>query len=168
MYIKKKTRADSHNVDISTKHICTILQNKKNHAIIRDLCLLICSSHSKNMNTITIFCLVHGEPLANSFSVDIDKSKTISYLKELIKAKKTPEFDDVATDKLTLWRVNIRDDDNDGIQQLVLKNNDITHVSEMLPTRKIEKYFPDTPSDEHVHVVIEKPFHLCKHFYVCS
>ena len=120
------------------------------------------------MNTITLFCLVHGEPIANTFPVKISRHDTIGDLKKLIKEEKAPEFDDVATDKLTLWRVNIRDDDNDGIQQLVLKNNDIAHVSEMLPTRKIEKYFPDTPSDEHVHVVIEKPFHLCKHFYVCS
>ncbi|KAG0255300.1 hypothetical protein DFQ27_006325, partial [Actinomortierella ambigua] len=54
---------------------------------------------------LTLFCLVDGE--TNSFPVDIEPSKTVAHLKKLIKAMKAPRFDDIAADKLTVWRVSI-------------------------------------------------------------
>ena len=50
-------------------------------------------------NTITLFCLVLGEPASNAFPVEIDKNKTIGDLKELIKEKKTPNFDECRCQK---------------------------------------------------------------------
>ncbi|KAK3843871.1 MAG: hypothetical protein J3R72DRAFT_102512 [Linnemannia gamsii] len=56
-------------------------------------------------NLLTLFCLVDGDSVP--FSVDIDTSKTVDHLKDAIKTKKAPRFDDVAADELTLWRVSI-------------------------------------------------------------
>ncbi|KAI9241257.1 MAG: hypothetical protein BYD32DRAFT_458061 [Podila humilis] len=61
-------------------------------------------------NHLTLLCLVDGEATSRAFSVDIDRTKSVDHLKKLIKLEKTPRFDDVAADELTLWRVSISDD----------------------------------------------------------
>ncbi|KFH72875.1 hypothetical protein MVEG_00100 [Podila verticillata NRRL 6337] len=55
-------------------------------------------------NHLTLLCLVDGEATSRAFSVDIDRTKSVDHLKKLIKSEKTPRFDDVAADELTLWR----------------------------------------------------------------
>ncbi|KAF9430400.1 hypothetical protein BGZ94_007051 [Podila epigama] len=45
-------------------------------------------------NRLTLFCLVDGETTSNAFSVEIDPIKSVEHLKNLIKAKKAPRFDD--------------------------------------------------------------------------
>src|SRR6202012_5301589 len=55
----------------------------------------------------SLFCLVDEEATSNAFSVKISSDNTVDDLKNLIKAKKTPRFDDVAADELTLWRVSV-------------------------------------------------------------
>ncbi|KAF8931909.1 hypothetical protein BGZ47_011637, partial [Haplosporangium gracile] len=86
-------------------------------------------------NRLSLFCLVNGEATSNAFPVEIEATKTIGDLKELIKTKKTNDFQDVDADKLTLWRVSIsvaddnnddNDDDNEDLPILldnVLKND---------------------------------------------
>ena len=59
-----------------------------------------------------IHCLVVGEDAANVFPVKISKSETVGILKEMIKEKKKPQFDDFAADTLVLWKVSIPDNDN--------------------------------------------------------
>jgi hypothetical protein len=53
-------------------------------------------------------CLVLGDDISagHVFSVKIAKSETVGGLKDTIKDKKTPEFDDHAADCLDLWKVN--------------------------------------------------------------
>ena len=58
-------------------------------------------------NSLTLFCLVDGEATSNAFSIKIPSSGTVDDLKDLIKTKKVPEFDNIAADKLALWRVSI-------------------------------------------------------------
>ncbi|KAI1302690.1 hypothetical protein EDD11_005566 [Mortierella claussenii] len=53
------------------------------------------------------FCLVDGEATSNAFPVSTSTTTTVGELKDLIKTKKAPRFDDVAADELTLWRVSI-------------------------------------------------------------
>ncbi|KAG0350128.1 hypothetical protein BGX24_008247, partial [Mortierella sp. AD032] len=43
-------------------------------------------------NRLSLFCLVHGEATSNAFPVEIESTKTIGDLKELIKTKKTNDF----------------------------------------------------------------------------
>ncbi|KAG0006748.1 hypothetical protein BGZ65_004323 [Modicella reniformis] len=53
-------------------------------------------------NTLTLFCVVDGEP--GVFLVEITDNRTVTHLKDAIKIKKSPEFDDIAADKLILWK----------------------------------------------------------------
>ncbi|KAG0364616.1 hypothetical protein BGZ54_007329 [Gamsiella multidivaricata] len=59
------------------------------------------------MATLKLFCLVDGEPSSGAFPVDIAAANTVGDLKDAIKIKMTPKFDDIATGELTLWRVSI-------------------------------------------------------------
>src|SRR3982074_2541963 len=94
-------------------------------------------------NKYTLFCVVRGEPARCTFAVDIDKNKLVSHLKELIKEKTQPEFDAVAADELTLWKVNIPDDDDvkDTLEQLVLEDNEESGVQVLHPSWDIQDYF---------------------------
>ncbi|CAG8629951.1 6373_t:CDS:1, partial [Dentiscutata heterogama] len=58
----------------------------------------------------TLFCLVKGNTTANAFEVDIEKGKSISKLKETIKAKNRQAFANVDAKDLKLWKVEIPDD----------------------------------------------------------
>ncbi len=86
------------------------------------------------MSTITLSCLVVGEnPYDNAFNVKVNKTEAVSELKDAIKEKKAPEFDNFATDKLKLWKV------------------------ELLPLSKISKHFTSQPADEHIHIIVQRP-----------
>ncbi|KAF9301974.1 hypothetical protein BGZ74_006041 [Mortierella antarctica] len=58
-------------------------------------------------NILTLFCLVDGEATSNAFPVEIESTKTVGHLKDLIKAKKTNNFHAVDANELTLWRVSV-------------------------------------------------------------
>jgi hypothetical protein len=102
--------------------------------------------------SITLFCLVKGNTTTSAFEVDIEKDKSISHLKKVIKAEKAPEFDNFPADKLRLWKKEIPDDQDDLLSNLTLNDGD-----ELLATKKISKYFPDPPPEEYIHVIVEPP-----------
>ena len=116
-------------------------------------------------DNITLFCLVHGEPIANAFAVDIDENMSISHLKKLIKSEKAPEFDDIDANNLVLWKVNIHEDDETTIQHLLLNNGKANGIELMRPTWKISKYFLGGLTEEHIHVIVERPARKC-YFYM--
>ncbi|RGB25643.1 hypothetical protein C1646_446868 [Rhizophagus diaphanus] len=103
--------------------------------------------------SITLFCLVKGNTTANAFAVDIDSGKAVSHLKEAIKAKKHKTFHGVEADELRLWKVEIGGDHlDDPLKNLTLNDN-----NELSAIKKISKYFPDTPVEEHIHVLVDPP-----------
>ena len=102
--------------------------------------------------SITLLCLVKGNTTASAFAVDIDREKLVSHLKDAIKAKKAPEFDNFPADKLRLWKVQIPGDHDDQLRNLILQDNE-----ELSAIRKISKYFPDSPPEEHIHVLVSPP-----------
>ena len=55
--------------------------------------------------SITLLCLVKGNTIANAFPVHIDGNSLVGDLKDAIKAKKAPEFDNFPADELRLWKV---------------------------------------------------------------
>ena len=55
--------------------------------------------------SITLLCLVKGGTLANAFPVHIDGNSLVGDLKDVIEAKKAPEFDNFPADRLKLWKV---------------------------------------------------------------
>src|SRR5215213_4847610 len=100
--------------------------------------------------SITLLCLVKCNTTANAFPVDIEKNQLVGHLKDAIKAKKAPEFDNFPADKLKLWKVKIHGDHDDQLRNLTLLDQD-----ELLAIKKISKYFPDSPPEEHIHVLVE-------------
>ncbi|KAG0011910.1 hypothetical protein BGZ80_000336 [Entomortierella chlamydospora] len=60
---------------------------------------------------ITLNCIVDGD--STSFPVDVVPEKSIGHLKDAIHAKKSKTFHDIDADKLTLWRVEIPDQDEE-------------------------------------------------------
>src|ERR1051325_8983416 len=102
--------------------------------------------------SITLFCLVKGNTLANAFSIKISKDEYISELKKVIKEEKQNDFAGVDANKLKLRKVEIPDDRDDLLSNLPLQGQDV-----LLATRKISKYFPGSPVEEHIHVLVESP-----------
>ncbi|EXX78498.1 hypothetical protein RirG_014430 [Rhizophagus irregularis DAOM 197198w] len=72
--------------------------------------------------------------------------------KKVIKAEKAPEFDNFPTEKLKLWKVEIPDDREDLLSNLTLQNQ-----PELLATKEISKYFPDSLAEECIHVIVKLP-----------
>ncbi|RGB26883.1 hypothetical protein C1646_405368 [Rhizophagus diaphanus] len=103
--------------------------------------------------SITLLCLVKGNTTANAFSVKISRDEPVSELKKVIKAEKAPEFDHFPADKLKLWKVEIGGDHIDD----QLKNFKLNDSDELSAIKKISKYFPDPPAEEHIHVLVEPP-----------
>src|SRR4051794_4063314 len=102
--------------------------------------------HPKSI--ITLICLVKGNTTVNAFPVNIGSNKLIGHLKKVIKAEKAPEFDNFPADKLKLWKVEIPDDRNDLLSNLTLHEQ-----TELLATKKVLKYFSETPAEEHIHII---------------
>lgn len=103
----------------------------------------------KCSQSITLICLVKGNTSRNAFAVDIGSSKLISHLKEAIKVKKQNDFAGVDADNLKLWKVEISDDNSNKLRNISLHDQD-----ELVATKKILKYFPATPAEEHIHIIV--------------
>src|SRR5436189_5862061 len=101
---------------------------------------------------IALLCLVKGNTLANVFPVDINRDQLVGHLKKAIKAEKHKTFHGVEADELKLWKVTIPGDQDDQLRNLILQNSD-----ELLAIRKISKYFPDSPPEECIHVLVKPP-----------
>ncbi|CAB4433241.1 unnamed protein product [Rhizophagus irregularis] len=99
----------------------------------------------------TLLCLLKGNTSNSAFAIEIDGNKLVSYLKDAIKAQKKKDFADVDANKLKLWKVNISDEVYD------LSRNNLQLNCELLPTKKISKYFPDSPAEEHIHIIVGPP-----------
>src|SRR5437764_643483 len=102
--------------------------------------------------SITLFCLVKGNTTANAFEVDIEKDKSISHLKKVIKAEKQNDFAGVDADRLKLWKVTIPGDHDDQLRNLILQDGD-----ELLAINDIGDYWPTSPPKKHIHVIVKLP-----------
>ncbi|KAG8792738.1 hypothetical protein FRC16_011281 [Serendipita sp. 398] len=101
-----------------------------------------------------VFCIVSDG--TTSFSVKIPKNDTVDDLKELIKAKKSNTFSDIDADALTLYHVNITDDDDleRTLDQLFSSGSPPERLK---PTRKLSTVFSGTPPEERVHILVVPP-----------
>lgn len=105
---------------------------------------------------LTLFCLVDGVSTFSAFSVGTQSTKTIDDLKELIKTKKSPEFDDIAADKLTLWRVSIQIFDDDEVP-ILLNNVTYKDKKKLSPVTRLYKVFPGALPEETIHIIVQRP-----------
>ncbi|KAF9946681.1 hypothetical protein BGZ72_000128 [Mortierella alpina] len=104
--------------------------------------------------TILIYCLVDGEAQSRAFPIRIDSADSIGDLKELIKAKKTPRFNDVAADELTLWQVSVPVNDDEDESLIFL--DALTEKKKAFPTKLLSDLFDEIPKDT-IHVIVQKP-----------
>ncbi|KAF9153050.1 hypothetical protein BG015_004190, partial [Linnemannia schmuckeri] len=79
-------------------------------------------------NPLILFCLIDGEATANTVLIEIESTKTIGDLKDFIKTKQNPAFDDIVTESLALWSVSISGDDNDEEILVLLNTRATIHV----------------------------------------
>jgi hypothetical protein len=101
---------------------------------------------------IILFCLVKGNTAANAFEVDIEKDKSISYLKKVIKAEQPQTFANVDAKDLKLWKVTIPGDRDEQLRNLILQDSD-----ELLAINDIGDYWPTTPPKKNIHVIVKLP-----------
>ncbi|KAK2459364.1 hypothetical protein APHAL10511_008622, partial [Amanita phalloides] len=97
---------------------------------------------------LSINCIVLGDDPKEGFTVEIAKNKNVSVLKDLIKEKKKPHFDNVAASKLILSQVSLPMDDNFEER---IKN---THQLNSLAS--LAQLFPHVERD-HIHIVVQGP-----------
>ncbi|PKK61374.1 hypothetical protein RhiirC2_791894 [Rhizophagus irregularis] len=111
--------------------------------------------------SITLLCLIKGNKTTNAFPVDINKDQLVGHLKKVIREEiDVPE--NVKAKDLKLWNVKIPDDQDD-----LLSNPTLNDKDELLATKKILKYFPDSPPKEHIHVIIKLPLLSLKEALSC-
>ncbi|KAG0261854.1 hypothetical protein DFQ27_002733, partial [Actinomortierella ambigua] len=106
---------------------------------------------------LTLFCLADGETTSNAFSVKAPHGGTVDDLKELIKAKKAPRFDDVAVDELTLWCVSIPVSEDDDETSILVDNVISDHKKKLNPLTRLTKVFPEELPEETIHIIVQRP-----------
>ncbi|KAG0346460.1 hypothetical protein BG005_000734 [Podila minutissima] len=99
-------------------------------------------------NRLTLFCLADGKAMSNAFSIKVPSIDTVADLKNLIKTEKSPEFDDVAADKLTLWDVSF-------LESIFLK--DLHTARKLHPMEKICDVFKDPLAEKTVSIIVQRP-----------
>ena len=99
---------------------------------------------------LTLNCLVLGEPAANIFEVKIQKSQTVSALREAIRDKKIHSFQHVDANKLILWKVSfpVNEDFARAISDFRFDGEGLS------PMKKLSKLFLDEPEEENVHIIV--------------
>ncbi|KAK5829611.1 hypothetical protein F5H01DRAFT_361520 [Linnemannia elongata] len=105
-------------------------------------------------NPLTLFCLVNEEATSNAFPVAIESTMTIGDLKDLIKTKLSPQFDDIAAKDLTLWHVSIPVVPADKHKPIFLNETDSEELS---PTDDVSDVFPKAPPKRMIHIIIQRP-----------
>ncbi|RHZ77748.1 hypothetical protein Glove_173g76 [Diversispora epigaea] len=114
------------------------------------------------MDTITLGCLVKGDdPYDNYFEVEINKTRAVSVLRELIKDKKKPNFDHLPADRLKLWKINVSLSKlNEKLNILISRNLSMIEEGlegiKLLASNDIQDYFNE-PIKKHIHIIVEPP-----------
>ena len=99
------------------------------------------------------------------FSVKIKEDDNVSTLKDIIKEKASPDFNDIVANSLLLWKVSLPYDRN-----LIRNVNDSNliegdgspapnneQILPLLPLQKISTVFSEPPLEGRVHIVVKPP-----------
>ncbi|KAG2045763.1 hypothetical protein BDR06DRAFT_1015318 [Suillus hirtellus] len=97
-------------------------------------------------------CIVLGDNPHCIFPLNIEWTEIVGDLKEVIKEKKRPEFDHVATDCLELWKVDLPI--NEMIEQN-LNNLTLDPMKSLSPVDEMVEIFPDAPLHKYLHIIIQ-------------
>ncbi|KAF9946682.1 hypothetical protein BGZ72_000129 [Mortierella alpina] len=101
-----------------------------------------------------LYCLLDGETPSRAMPIRFDSTDSGGDLKELLRAKKTPRFDDIAADELILWQVSIPVTDDEDDSPVFL--GDLKEKKKVFPTKLLSDLFGEPPKDT-IHVIVQKP-----------
>ncbi|KAF9998054.1 hypothetical protein BGZ65_006408 [Modicella reniformis] len=109
-------------------------------------------------NILTLFCLVDGESASSAFNVRLPPGRYVNDLKTAIKREKSPEFDDIAADKLTLWKVLIPYNSAKKNLKFYLGQLQANEKEELDdPMTRLNKMFTEQPPDDTISIIVEHP-----------
>ena len=101
-----------------------------------------------------LFCYVRGDDYSNTFIVNIDEDDTVADLKDAIKEKKKPKFDDIPADSCSLWKASVQYNKNleKDVEALGLVDDDLLH-----PFDTLSDIFSSDLEKKCVHIIIKRP-----------
>ncbi|KAF9308167.1 hypothetical protein BGZ91_007932, partial [Linnemannia elongata] len=106
-------------------------------------------------NHLNLFCLVDGLPSSRTFEIEVSATRTIAHLKDLIKTKQTPAFDDITVDQLSLWRVSVAVTDDDNEAPILLDNLPVK--KKLRATKKLHMVFAADFPEDTIHIIVQRP-----------
>ena len=120
--------------------------------LFNDSIFQILSVHSSAM-MLLLHCYLLGDDPDQIFPVEIEETKTVGILKDLIKKKKFPQFNHIVASNLKIWRVDL------PIPNFLksLEKIKLDNTNSLSPVDDLSEVFL-APARKRVHVIIERPF----------
>ena len=105
---------------------------------------------------LSLNCWVIGDDSAGIFPVEIDRNKNVGCLKEAIKEKMKPAFDDITANSLQVWKVSIPVDEDTDLEAKV---NDLRlrEGKSLWALKGLHSIFTDLDNPDALHVVVGAP-----------
>ena len=103
----------------------------------------------------TLICYLRHDYWNHAFEVEIGKAKTVAALRDAIKEKMRPEFDDISADSLPLWKASvfINRDLKESVEALNLVNGDSLDFNKTL-----SDIFSSGLEKNHIHIIFDRPY----------
>ncbi|ORZ18247.1 hypothetical protein BCR41DRAFT_395488 [Lobosporangium transversale] len=86
---------------------------------------------------LTLYCVKEGESLYDAFPIELSSNLKVDALRDELKKKKAPEFDNVAANTLALWQVSIPIFQDADDTPIVLDN--VPSKKRLLPTSTLSE-----------------------------
>lgn len=93
-------------------------------------------------------------PASQIFTVEVGKTKTVGFLKDLIKEKQSHRLRHVDASDLTVWKVSLP---VDAITPEHTVDDIVEGCQELRSVKKIASIFSEALVDEHVHILVRAP-----------
>ncbi|CAG8810363.1 24221_t:CDS:2, partial [Dentiscutata erythropus] len=102
---------------------------------------------------------------SNGFIIEINKVKTISQLRDIIKNdKKKNTFANIDANELTLFKVNISESRKCDIHPGIDIKRDFGGVELVNDFDSVEEHFGVNPAEKHIHIIIKPPTNIARSF----
>ena len=105
--------------------------------------------------SLSLNCLVLGDEPEKMFTVEVEKTKNVSILKDRIKEKNSSSFGNVDSKNIDLWMVDLCLDKRKLGAELV--HNLDTYPKLSPPRKKLSSFFNGTVDDERLHIIAKAP-----------
>ena len=101
-----------------------------------------------------LLCYLRGDDRSNTFVVNIDEDEIVADLKDAIKEAQRPEFDDIPSVSLSLWKASV--DYNENLKKEVEALNLVDDDS-LQPPDILSEIFSSGLKSNSVHIIIDRP-----------